>query len=84
MSTQPTSCAMCSPVRQTLRSRAAHALRRTLSSWSWEMLSASGYFDIVLAGQAAFSYEAESRGNDVREIREALLARDALGRSARR
>ncbi|MGI4859530.1 MAG: hypothetical protein ACRYHA_21915 [Janthinobacterium lividum] len=81
MSTQPASCAICDPVRATWRGRAAQALLRTLSSWSWETLSTSGYFDILLAGQAAFSYEAESRDNDTRERRQALIARDALGRS---
>lgn len=42
----------------------------------------SGYVDILLAGQMAFSCEAESRDSDIREMREALVARDAVHRCA--
>ncbi|MGI4855647.1 MAG: hypothetical protein ACRYHA_01735 [Janthinobacterium lividum] len=82
MSSQPTSCATCDTVQTNWRGQATHAVRRMPSSWSWETLSTSGYFDILLAGQAAFSYEAESRDNDVCEMRETLVARDAVSRSA--
>ncbi|MCY0386622.1 hypothetical protein OVY01_05090 [Robbsia sp. Bb-Pol-6] len=85
MSIPSMSCATCTPPRATRRARAVQALRRTFSSWSWEALSTSGYFDILLAGQMAFAYEAAPRENDARdEIRDTPMARDAVRRQSAR